>query len=148
MLFLPLSVPHLRAQPPLLRQMMKQASKCLSLIIVQKKSLGHSALKDAFTGTMQCLPDALRLSPKGSDTYIWSPLQKVGNKCTCQVALQENILRELEKQGATQNSRALTTRGDYLLLWISRPSTGYKNAESASSTRLHNYDASLRSHAA
>lgn len=54
---------------------------------------------------MQCLPDALRLPPKRSDTYIWSPLQKVGNKCTCQVALQENILRELEKQGATQNSQ-------------------------------------------
>ena len=55
---------------------------------------------------MQCLPDALsRLSPKGSDTYIWSLFQKVGNNCHCQVALQENILKELEKQGATQNSQ-------------------------------------------
>lgn len=145
-----ISTISLTAQPPLLRQMI-QVSKRHNLTFASKKKnlREHFALKDAFTRAIQLLPDALgRMPPEGSDTYTRSPLQKETSKYTCQPVLQENIMKELEKQGATQNSHWWQREDDYLLLWISRTSTGFKNAESASSARLHNHCARLSLHAA
>lgn len=76
------------------------------LNLASKKNLReHFPLKNAFTRAIRHLPDALgRMSPKGSDTYTRSPLRKETSKYTCQPILQENIVKELEKQGAIQNS--------------------------------------------
>lgn len=70
-----------------------------------------------------CLPEPSNIclmllgwmSPKGSNTHARSPLQKKTSKYTCQAVWQENIVKELEKQGATQNSHWWQCGVDYLL---------------------------------
>lgn len=120
-----------RAQPPLLWQMI-QAYKCLNLISVQRKILESILHWNMHLLRPSCLFDALgRMSPKGSDTFAWSPLQEDWNKYT-QTAIEKAILKELGKQRATLNSQCWQHEGDYLLIWISKTSTGYRNAESQS----------------
>lgn len=62
-----------------------------------------------------CLMLFGRMSPKGSNTHAWFPLQKKTSKYTCQAVGQENITKDLEKQGATQKSHWWQCGVDYLL---------------------------------